>query len=94
MIRRTLFAALLLSSACASGGMVHMTDMWSGGGTVLLEEGSYMDRTAEAVTLMATHCNGSFRVVDPRAPGGYTDAPGPDDRAVDFECSRGLHARR
>ena len=83
---------LVLAGCGASGAasMVRSTHSWG----ELRLTGPYLERVADAVTLMATHCDGPFSVVDHESETGFTEAPRPDQTRVQFVCPARVEARR
>ena len=77
---------LLMLAACGTAeGSARMYQTTDSGGEVILE-GNYLDRVADAVVLMATHCDGRFLVVDEEVEDGYKEAPDPGETFVEFVC--------
>ena len=83
----TVSLVIWMASACAAVGSharIVRADRY--GGEVALS-GTYMDRAADALLVMAEHCDGRFRILAPAGTGTqYIDAPDRDQRWVDFEC--------
>lgn len=84
---------LVALSGCHVAGtatMVRTTRAWG----ELTLSGTYLDRVADAVILMATHCDGPFSVVDHDSETGFTETPSPEQTRVQFVCPARVETRR
>ncbi|MFT5359500.1 MAG: hypothetical protein ACI9KE_006743 [Polyangiales bacterium] len=85
MKRQILGALLITLTGCGAGGVATMVRTSQTGGELELS-GPYLARTADAVVLMATHCDGFFAVLDEHAEGGLRDTPAREQTHLEFVC--------
>lgn len=86
----TLLVVLAGCGASGAASMVRTTNAWG----ELTLSGPYLERVAEAVTLMAIHCDGPFAVVDHESDTGFTQTPRPEQTRIQFVCPARVEARR
>lgn len=83
---KKLIAITLALVGCSAPGSARIVEANAQGGEIVLE-GRYMDRVAEAVRLMAVHCDGDFAVIDEMGERLHLDAPSRDQTHAEFVCT-------